>query len=163
MATQLESRGVGWYQTAVVDTEIVAHSFAMYLPTEAEKARAAETAELGGYIFDWFEQRLRAWWTVVWIIFVRLSVVLVWAPYALIFVLPWLVDGWVEREKRKYTFEFSSPVKHRYTMMAIAAIPVVFVLGLTLPFPMNPILAPICLILFGYLSYLAAANFMKRA
>src|SRR3546814_3241879 len=67
---------------------------------------------------SYLERRIRAWWTLVWSAIVRMSSVLLWAPFSLFLVAPWVIDGFVLREIRKNTFDFSSPIQQRYAMRA---------------------------------------------
>lgn len=163
VAKKAEDRGTVWFTKAFIDTQIMAHTFEPFIPTEEEMANAKGMEGFAQPVFDWFEGRIRAWWTMVWSTFTRLSTVLLWAPYAIFMIVPWVIDGWVQRERSKHTFEFSSPVKHRYAMMALMTLPLVFFAMLTAPLALNPLVTPAIIFGIGALLYSAVANFMKRA
>lgn len=163
VAEKSSDRGSRWFTAVFVDTQIMAHTFEPFIPTEEEMQAAKGMEDFGRPVFQWWEGRLRAWWTLIWACFVRLSSVLLWAPYSLLFIVPWLVDGLVEREKGKHTFAYASPMRNRYAMMALAVMPLVFLIILTAPLPLHPLTTPILLILIGVMVYQLVANFMKRA
>ena len=163
VAKKAEDRGTAWFTKSVIDTQIMAHTFAPFIPTEEEMANAKGMEGFGKPVFDWFEGRIRAWWSVVWSTMTRLSTSLLWAPYAIFMIGPWVVDGWVQRERRKHTFEFSSPVRHRYAMMGLMTLPLVLFALLTAPLALNPLVMPAIIIGIGALMYSAIANFMKWA
>ena len=163
VAAKAESRGSRWFKASFVDTYIMAHSFEPFIPTEEEMRNAKGMEGFGKPIFDWFEGRMRAWWTLVWSAYVRLSTALLWAPYAIFMLTPWSVDGLVEREKAKYTFKFASPVKHRYALMALGILPLLFLILITAPIAMHPMVMPLLLLGAGFLMCQGLANFMKRA
>ena len=163
VATSAQQRGDRWFTTSFVDNQIMAHSFAMFIPTEEEVARAKGTEALGASVFVWWEGRVRAWWTLVWSSYTRASSVMLWLPYAPLILIPWIVDGWVMRERRKHTFEFASPIKQRFALIAVVIMPFLFLLLLTAPIVMHPMVTPVALIASALLIHQAIANFMKRA
>lgn len=163
VADLADERGTRWFTTIFIDSQIVRHSFDMFIPTEEAKAKSKGTEGLGDSLFVWLDARIRAFWTIVWSTFTRLSTLLLWAPYVLLILVPFTVDGWMQRERRKHTFEFSSPVKHGYAMMAIGILPLAFLAVVTAPFVLPPVVAPLMLFGLGLLGQQAYANFMKRA
>jgi len=163
VAQLADERGTSWFKGLFIDNGIMAHSFDMVLPTEEAKAKSKGTEGLGDSLFAWVEGRIRAFWTIVWSTFTRLSTLLLWLPYLPLIMIPFLVDGLTQRERRKHTFEFSSPVKYGYAMIAIGFLPLVFLAVVTAPFVLHPIVAPLMLFSFGLIMRTAAENFMKRA
>lgn len=166
VAEQAKARGDAWFTKAFIDTGLMMHTFDMFIPTADEVRRSEEAgldASFGQGIFAWWEGRLRAWWTLVWSTFTRISSVMLWLPYVALILVPFVVDGWAQRERRKHTFEFSSPVKQRYAIMAIATIPLVFIAVATAPIAMHPGVTPGVLFAIGLMLQTSIANFMKRA
>lgn len=163
VAKNAEERGSYWFELAFVRTEIMKYSFDLFIPTEQQMRDASDMERASAPVFNWFEGRLRALWTLVWATFTRASSVLLWLPYSVLILTPWLVDGLVQRERSKHTFQFSSPVRHRYAMMGLVLMPVVFFVLLMAPIAMHPLVTPIILFGAGMMLQVAAANFMKRA
>lgn len=159
-----ETRATRWFNQTFVETEVMAHSFDMFIPTENEIVRSEGLdQDFGQPVFGWFERRLRSWWTLVWSSYTRVSALLIWAPIAPLLILPWIVDGWSQRQRRKHTFEISSATRQHVAILALTAIPLILVAVITAPMVLHPLFAPAMLLLTGYLMYSAMANFMKRA
>jgi|GEM_PF-488526 hypothetical protein len=163
VADEAIDRANRWFTVAFVDSGVMAHTFEPFLPTEEEIARARHMEDFGQPIFEWFEGRMRAWWTLVWSAFTRFSSILIWGPVALLLFIPWVIDGWTQREVKKNTFDFASPVQQRFAMMAIGVLPIAFLVIVTAPVPMHPLVTPGAIIGAGILVQIAIANFMKRA
>lgn len=157
-----EERGTRWFNAMFVDSGVMQHTFEPFIPTEEEVARSRGMEDLGQPLFHWFEGRIRAWWTLVWSTFTRLSVTLLWAPFAPFLVLPFFLDGWVLREIRKHGFDYSSAIIQRYSLRAVILIPAAFIALITLPLPMHPLATPLFLIGFGMAGQRAINHFMKR-
>ena len=158
-----EERGTRWFEAMFVESGVMQHTFEPFIPTEGEVSRSRGMEDLGQPMFHWFEGRIRAWWTLVWSTFTRLSVTLLWLPFAPFIILPFIVDGWVLREIRKHGFDFSSAVIQRYSKQLLTIIPLGFIALVTLPLPMHPLATPIFLLAFGLVAQRAITHFMKRA
>ncbi|MCD9046930.1 DUF4400 domain-containing protein [Luteimonas sp. MHLX1A] len=162
--TRSEVRATDWFNKVFVETEVMAHSFDMFIPSQAEIERSEGLdQDFGQPVFGWFERRLRSWWTLVWSTFTRASTMLIWAPIAPLFVVPWVIDGWTQRQRRKHTFEISSATRQHVAVLALTAVPLLLIVVITAPLVLHPMFAPAMLLLTGYLIYAAMANFMKRA
>lgn len=162
-ANWAEKKATETYEWMWVETEILPHSFDMFIPTEEEIAQQRHMQDLGAPAFAWVESRLRAFWTLVWSTHIRFFSVALWAPFAPFLLLPWVVDGWVKREIRKHTFDFSSPIQQRYAIKLLMALPLIFFIALTMPFPMHPLATPVVIIGVGITLQVAVGQFMKRA
>lgn len=158
-----EQRGTRWFKSMFIETGVMAHSFDMFIPSEEAKAKSKGTEGLGDSLFAWVEGRIRAFWTIVWSTYTRLSTLMLWLPYLPLILIPFFVDGWAQRERRKHTFEFSSPVKYGYAMIAIGFLPLAFIAVVTAPFVLHPAVAPLMLFSMGLILRTATENFMKRA
>jgi len=163
VSDRAEQRGTRWFTTLFIDSEVVAHSFDMFIPTEEAKRLSRGTEGLGESLFPWVEGRIRAFWTIVWSSLTRVSTLLLWAPYLPLILIPFFVDGWAQRERRKHTFEFSSPVRYGYALMAITALPLAFLAVISAPFVLPPVVAPLMIFALGLVLRTATENFMKRA
>lgn len=157
-------RALAWFKRDFHDTGVMAHSFDMFIPTQAEIDRA-EHLDPGFMqpVFGWWERRVRAWWTLVWSSYLRLSMLVTWAPVAVLFVLPWVVDGWTQRERRKHTFDMDSATRQHFSVLALTAIPLVLIVAVTSPLALHPMFIPGMLLGAGILVHTILANFMKRA
>lgn len=156
-------RATRWFTRLFVDTQIMSHSFEMFIPTEQERINSEGMEDFGAPVFVWFEGRMRSWWTIVWSAFVRASTLLLWAPYLLLVVVPFAIDGWMLRERSKHKFVFASTLKHRYALMAIVALPLVALVLITMPVALHPLVPAGLVLALGVLVHSTFAHFMKRA
>ncbi|MBT9135164.1 MAG: hypothetical protein DDT34_00212 [Firmicutes bacterium] len=162
-ANWAEKKATKTYELIWVETEILPHSFDMFIPSEEEIARQEHMQDLGAPAFAWVEGRLRAFWTLVWSTHIRFFTVALWMPFLPFLVLPWIVDGWAKREIRKHTFDFSSPIQQQFAIKILMALPLIFFIALTMPFPMHPLATPVVMIGIGVALQVAIGQFMKRA
>jgi len=158
-----EDKATASYEVLWVKSEILPHSFDMFIPSQEEIDNQKFMKDLGEPAFNWVEGRLRAFWTLVWSTHIRFFSVALWAPFLPFLMLPWLIDGWVKREIRKFTFDFSSPIQQQYAMKLIGILPLIFIIALTMPFPMHPLTTPLIAICIGIAGQVAVGQFMKRA
>ena len=163
VAAHAEQRANGWFSGVFVDTGVMATSFDLFIPSAEERALQPRGFDgAGDGLFTWFEGRLRAMWTVVWAASLRISTGMLWWPYLLFVVVPFVVDGLVKRKVRQHTFALSSPLQHRYALWAMEFAVIGGLLVLFLPLPMHPGLLPLMALGVGVAGQYAAANFMKR-
>lgn len=110
----------------------------------------------------WLQDRMTIIWSVVHMIVYRFFGFIVWLPFIFWITLAMLVDAWFSREKSKWRFEFTSPIKHAIgAQLAGWSIYASFVM-LIFPFTM-PSLVPLALILasvFGL--WVLVSNLHKR-
>lgn len=162
-ANWAERKATESFELMWVESEILPHSFAMFIPTEEEIAKQEHMQDLGAPLFAWVEGRLRAFWTLVWSTHIRFFTVALWIPFMPFLMLPWIVDGWVKREIRKHSFDFSSPIQQQFAIKLLMVLPLIFIIALTMPFPMHPLATPVVMIGIGMTLQIAIGQFMKRA
>lgn len=161
-ARAAEERGAEWFTAAFVDTGIMEIAMAATMPTEADNRRSQGTVNLGAPVFDWWEGRLRTWWTLVFAAFLRTAHLLLWWPYAIFFIAPFLIDGLVQRQIAKTGFRFASPTGHWIGVAMVEIVLMAYFLMLFMPAPLPPIVVPTLFAATGAALYIAARNFAKR-
>lgn len=157
-----EARATDWFTRAFVDTGVVGTLYNAWIPTPEDRQKVG-MENFAGSLFTWWEGRLRTWWTVVHLALVRMSHLLLWWPYALFFILPWVVDGWVQRRIKKTNFGFASPLRHRLSLYLLQIIVVGYFIAIFLPFPMPPVAIPVLLLVTGIGLGKVFAEFAKQA
>lgn len=159
-----QARAERWYTALFIDTGVVQTSFDTTLPTRDDTARSpAVLRTFGGEIFRWWEGRLRSLWAIIWQVFLRVSHLLIWWPYAIILATPWVVDGWVSRKVNQHNFRLSSPIQNSAAVFVIEAVVFVGVAALLLPVAIHPMAVPAAIIAVAVAANRLLANFMKRA
>ncbi len=82
-----------WYQSWVVDTQMEQSVRDFLIPTEEQRLRSKGMENMGGFWFVWVEDRIQAFFDVLYQVFTRFALLMVWLPFALILMLPALWDG----------------------------------------------------------------------
>jgi len=162
LANREHERAAGWFDTLLVRPGIVASSFRSFIPTPEEKAKAKDGEQVSHFIFDWFEQRLRVFWTLVYQAMMRLAVALSWLPFGLLLIAPAAVDGWVRRRIKQTNFDYASPDRFGFSVLITQITVVGFFLLLFAPWSMPVVTAPICFILAAVATRVMLANIQKR-
>lgn len=161
--TEVVERATGWYTAAIVDTGFADEVWKGYTRTPEQRARSPEF-ETGPFKagLDWFETRIRVFFTLIFQVFLRLSAVVLWAPYLALLIAPAAIDGWVRRKIKQTSFSYTSPLAHSYSILAIkaAVVGILFVFLLPVPLPIGCIPAAGALIALAL--GLVIANTQKR-
>lgn len=160
-----QARAERWFRGAFEHTGIIKASFDAFIPDADARARDPKVLEELGRspVFTWWEGRTRSFWAILWGATLRLSHALLWIPFGLFLVLPWIIDGWVARRIRQHTFALSSPLQHTYALTLAQVVVIAMIGGLFLPIPVHPATLPCALLAIGILMQRMIANFMKRA
>lgn len=162
LSTHANTRAKDWFTSHFVDTRIIANSYALFIPTTAQSEQSKGMETLGEPFFVWFEQRLRLMWALVWQSYVRISRAALWAPYMLPLLVPWLIDGVVQRRIKQTNFDFTSPTRYSASYHLIGLLAIVFFMMLFSPFPMPAYLAPLFMVAVCFAAGLLSANVHKR-
>jgi len=101
-------------------------------------------------------------WDSVYQTLRRLFLLLAWWPFLLVAVVPFSVDGMVQRQIKRSNFDYSSPLAHRYSLYAILGTVYLLLVGLTLPFAVPPQTIPIALALVSVAMNVYLAHTQKR-
>lgn len=164
LAIATHNRGQGWYEAAVVSNGLAANVFAMYVPDAVDWQNAGSAMDgMGKPIFDWFEQRLRVLFSLIFLACLRISAALVWAPYMALVAVPLVVDGALVRKIRQTTFDFQSPLRHGYSAALVGVVATLFLLMIFAPLPMPAFVAPAFAAVVALATRTIIANLPKRA
>lgn len=161
-ANAAEQRANRWFNGCFVDTGVVEHTYNLFARTPDPKMQSPFDDGAKPLVL-WFEGVLRTFWTILWHATLRLSHLCLWAPYALFMIVPWVIDGLVSRKIKQHTYDFTSPLQHRYSIMAVYFIALAAILMLTAPMPLPPVAIPIALLAFCIFTHRIFANYVKRA
>lgn len=157
-----EARGAEWFTTIFVDTGVVGAIWSAMIPTEEDKQKPG-MRNFAGSLFTWWETRLKTMWTVIYVAFVRVAHLLLWWPYGLFVLAPFVVDGWIVRRIKQTDFGFASPLSHRMSLYVLQAIALGYFCVVFLPFALPPVLLPALILATGLALGKVFANFAKKA
>jgi phosphatidylserine synthase len=109
------------------------------------------------------ERRLNVLWDAVRQVTYRLAMLALWLPYLLPIAAIAVLDGLMRRRIKLAEFGNSSPSVHRrYSLYTILALLYLLLLGLLLPLPLSPLVAPLMLGILIICINLLLANTPKR-
>lgn len=108
------------------------------------------------------EDRIQAFFDVLYQVFTRFALLMVWLPFALILMLPALWDGLMTWKIKKTTFDFSSPIIHRYSMIILGSGIILLFMGLFAPLAIPPVVLPSMIIGLALMAGLALSHLQKK-
>lgn len=162
-AQAAEARANRWFESVFVETGVMPHTFTLFSREPDPNRPAGPFDDAGKPLVTWFEGVLRTFWTILWQATMRISHVALWAPYVLFMFVPWVVDGLVARKVKQHTYDFTSPLQHRYSIMLGYGILLLALAMLTAPLPLHPVVVPVVIAALGFLSQRILSNYVKRA
>lgn len=151
-----------WYRSWIVETRMEQAVRDFLIPTEEQRQRSKGMEKMGGFWFHWVEDRIQAFFDVLYQVFTRIALLLVWLPFALILMVPALWDGLMTWKIKKTSFDYSSPIIHRYSMLGLGAGVLLLLMGLFAPLAIPPIVLPGMIIGLALLAGLALSHLQKR-
>ena len=151
-----------WFQSSIIDSGLYAATHHFMFPTEQERLNSAGLENFGEHIFIWAEGRLDALTAVIFHFYLRFAVVMLWAPYMLILLLPAVYDGVLTRKIKQTDFAYASPTLHRYSIRLLCGLVIGMFIAFFMPVAMNPMLIPIILMMCCVFMGIAWGNFQKR-
>lgn len=151
-----------WYQSWIVDTQMEQSVRDFLIPTEEQRLRSKGMENMGGFWFVWVEDRIQAFFDVLYQVFTRFALLMVWLPFALILMLPALWDGLMTWKIKKTTFDFSSPIIHRYSMIILGSGVILLFMGLFAPLAIPPVVLPSLIIGLALMAGLALSHLQKK-
>lgn len=152
-----------WFDRLFVRTGIQDSVWHYFIPTETERQGSMGFEDVGrDNLFPFMAERLRVLWDSVYQMLRRFLLIIAWWPYLLAAVLPFSIDGMVQRRIKQSNFAYSSPLVHRYSLYAILGMIYILLLSLTLPFPIPPQVIPLALTVCAVAMNVHLANTQKR-
>lgn len=159
---EVVDRATRWYIRVIVDSGFQDAVWKGYTRTPEQRARSPEF-ETGPFAegLDWFEDRTRMFLTQILQVFLRLSAVVLWAPYMAILAVPVILEGWVRRRIKQANFAQTSTLGPRFSILLIKASMIgtglLFLLPIRLPVGYIPAIGVLIALSLG----LAVSNTQK--
>ncbi|MDM1717347.1 DUF4400 domain-containing protein [Thiopseudomonas alkaliphila] len=153
-----------WHKKVLIDSGVYAAAVDTLIPTARQKERSKGIENMGtteGW-FRWVKRRIDTVSKVIHHTFMRISLLKLWSPYILIFLVPAAYDGLMTWKVKRTNFSYVSPVLHRYGIRGIGLLFIVFLLMFFAPIAVDPIFIPFALIIACLLFGMALGNMQKR-
>ncbi|EHA1082431.1 DUF4400 domain-containing protein [Photobacterium damselae] len=140
-------RGNDWYMKYIVDTSIEHHFYFALLPEEYLRLGEIPDDKKATWLFRTTEGRINAFLEQVRFSFIRLASMCVWLDMVGLMVIGFIITAYILRQKKKLTYEYTSPLRHEYSKRLIVYIPLITWLAFWFPLAVDPIVYPI----FGFI------------
>lgn len=151
-----------WYDATMIDSGIYRAMHNHVIPSPDERAASRGMENLGNTVFAWAEDRLGAMMRVIYQVYSRAAMALLWLPYLLILLVPAIVDGVMRWKIKQTNFDYASPVVSRYGIRGIFVISQVGLIAFVAPLALNPLILPLGMMMIAVMLGLTMANYQKR-
>ena len=151
-----------WYQSTIIDSGVYTGTYQILIPSENERIRSRGMENMGTAWFQLVSNRIEATFRVVYQFLMRLALLVTWAPYMLILLVPAIFDGMMTRSIKQTNFDYASPIVHRYSVRGSIILLFGLIITFFAPMALNPIIIPVVLMITSVLCGTAWANLQKR-
>lgn len=158
----IRDKADAWYTTTMLDSGVYRAMHRHVIPSKEEQEASKGMENIGNTIWPWAEGRLNALMHVIYQVFARVALFLVWAPYMLILLVPSVWHGMMTWRIKRTNFDYASPIFHRYGVRSIAAITQLMLIAFFLPLALNPMVIPLAMMASSVMIGVAMSNFQKR-
>jgi|SRR5690554_4823815 len=158
----VQEKADAWYQTTMIDSGVKSAIYNHLIPTEEQKAKSVGLETFGDWWFDLAADRIESVMLVIQQTYLRFALLLLWAPYILLLLIPAVYDG-IQTWRIKFTnFDYASPVVHRYSARLMGICVVGMMMLLIAPVAIPPVTTPVILMIICVATGLVIGNYQKR-
>nr|WP_298059580.1 DUF4400 domain-containing protein [uncultured Halomonas sp.] len=158
----ISATALTWYNSSMIDSGVYKAIHHHVIPTEAERSASTGMEGVGNVIFPWAEGRIEAVMHVIYHIYSRVALVMIWAPYLLLLVIPAVVDGVMRWKVKTTSFDYASPVMSRYGARGMFLTAQLLLIAFVLPIALNPLVIPAAMMGAIIMLGLFISNYQKR-
>ncbi|KNH45267.1 MULTISPECIES: DUF4400 domain-containing protein [Pseudomonas] len=134
-----------------------------FVPTAEEREKSKAWEGLGRVWFSFIGNRGEALTKVMYHIYYRFLLLLMWLPYMAVILVPSVLGGYMSWNIKRYTFRHSSPFLNTYSSKIIAFIIASLCVSFIAPVPIPPMIIPVVIItLLPIACSLLIGNLPKR-
>lgn len=151
-----------WFQMTVIQSGLKEGMYKTLIPTEEAKTKSKGLETFGNRWFDLAADRIESLMLLIQQFYMRMALLLIWAPYMLVLFIPAIYDGIQTWKIKRSNFDYASPVIHRYSARLIGYSFGAMLLMFFLPFPIPPTVTPVVLMVICVAFGLVFGNYQKR-
>ncbi|TFI47252.1 DUF4400 domain-containing protein [Diaphorobacter sp. DS2] len=151
-----------WFDRSVLQSGLYEELHRTVIPSDREKRKSRGMENMGHDWFVWLEGRMTAALAAFYQFLTRCALLLAWAPYMLLLLIPAIYDGWTTWKIKRTNFDYASPVMHRYSVRGSFILLVGLANAFFLPVALTPMLIPVVMMAMCVLLGLAMGNMQKR-
>jgi hypothetical protein len=140
-------KGYEWYESAFVKSGINDSVYNFFIISNEERDRSIGLERFGQDLwFPWLIQSGYSLKLIILLIFERVSQLVIWLPYFVLVMFSASIDGYLSWRIKYFSFDYSSPWFHRFSIRSIKPISISLILLMFLPLPIPPLLLPIVIL-----------------
>lgn len=166
-AKAVENRAEVWYQKMFVDTKLVQATMSTTggndINIKSDNRAVNDAKKAGSTILEWWDERIRVIWAATYQLLMRISMLLLWLPLAILAIIPVVVDSVVSRRIKATSFALTSPHMQMLGSRSIFWICFAYFVLMLVPIMLHPIMAPLVIGLVSGCMWLGISQFAKRA
>ncbi|MGI0646925.1 DUF4400 domain-containing protein [Pseudomonas aeruginosa] len=117
-----------------------------FVPTAEERARSKEWEGLGNLWLPFIESRGEAVAKVIYHVYYRSLLLLMWAPYMIVVLVPSVFGGYMSWNIKRYNFDHSSPFLNTYSSKLLWLTVTGILVSFIAPLPIPPMIIPVLII-----------------
>lgn len=151
-----------WYQHSIIDSGAYESVYQHLIPTKEQAQKSKGMENMGTWWFNWVSGRLAALATLIYQLYTRVALLVMWLPYMCILLIPAIYDGTMTRKIKLTNFDYASPVLHRYSMRGTWVILTGMAVLFLSPIAIDPIYIPLALMSVCVLIGFVVGNLQKR-
>lgn len=149
---ELTAKAESMFNKTLIDTGAYQAIHEFFIPTEEQRAASKGMENMGrDHVFPYAESRVQAFAMIVFQVMIRIAEILLWLPYLLILAIPAIFDGYNQWHINRSSYNYSSPLMHRYGMRGMGLVLMASLMVSIIPLPIPPIVVPVagfCMIAF---------------
>ena len=152
-----------WFDRLFVKTGIRESIYRYFIPTERERQLSKGFEDVGrDDLFPFIQSRLDVLMDTLYQMIKRFIMAWVWWPFLAVTLIPFAIDGLIQRKVSQTNFDYPSPLAHRYSLYSMLGSVYLLFMGLTLPFPVPPQSIPAGIFIVAFALNVLLANTQKR-
>ena len=163
-ARNTEGRAERWFDALFVKTGVMDASYRATTTPEKEGLRDLDRLnEILDQGLQWAETRLRVLWAAAFQFMVRISVAVMWLPFIVLILIPFIVDSLVSRKIKAASFAITSPHLQALGSRSLFWLAIGYLVLQLLPLKLHPIWTPVFIGVASSAIWLGISHFAKRA
>jgi len=143
VAEDISTKARDTFNAWFVETGVMAESFTLFVPTEANKRASTGIETLAEGLFEVVRRRLESAWNLVFVGIQRVYAFLTWMPLLIPFVIACAFDGATVRRIKLLTFGISSAPIYGASIHALIILAFFPLFYAAWPFAAPPLIVPI--------------------
>ena len=161
--TLVDDRTSSLYNALFVNTGIFEHIGNFYsMSDKADAGVLTKFDDIIAALGEWSRGRAVSFMIVLYMLFERLFVILLWGPFLVLTILQGVFTGIMRRKIKQASFAFSSPTLNRSAIGTMLTAFLMLPTFMVLPIPLNPYFVPLVFIFIAFMLATAIGNLAKR-